>query len=65
MSRQPGRNGCRHAEAVDPLPQKARQREPFAAVILGLTVPGGMGGKEAAHRIRSLDQGAVLIISSG
>jgi len=40
-------------------------KEPFAAVILDMTVPGGMGGKEAAHLIREIDPGAVLVISSG
>jgi hypothetical protein len=30
-----------------------------------MTVPGGMGGKEAAVEIRSLDPDAVLVISSG
>jgi CheY-like chemotaxis protein len=40
-------------------------RNPFAAVILDMTVPGGMGGKEAAHRIRSIHEDAILVISSG
>ena len=38
---------------------------PFGAVIMDLTVPGGMGGKEAARRILELDQTAFLIVSSG
>jgi len=38
---------------------------PFAAVIMDLTVPGGMGGKEAARRILELDPTAYLIVSSG
>lgn len=37
----------------------------FSAVILDLTVPGGMGGLEAARKIRELDASAKLIISSG
>src|SRR5205085_1521468 len=29
--------------------------EPFSVVFMDLTVPGGMGGKEALERIRALD----------
>lgn len=39
--------------------------EPFSAVIMDLTIPGGMGGKEAAQKILSLDANAKLIVSSG
>ena len=38
---------------------------PFDAVILDLTVPGGMGGKEAAFHILKGDPEACLIVSSG
>jgi len=38
---------------------------PYDAVILDLTVPGGMGGLETAERILALDPLAVLIVSSG
>ena len=52
-------------EAVD-LYRSARQcNVPYAAVILDLTIPGGMGGKEAAALILELDPDAVLIVSSG
>ena len=37
----------------------------FAAVILDLTVPGAMGGKEAVRRLRNIDQGVRAIVSSG
>ena len=37
----------------------------FSCVILDLTIPGGMGGKEAAGRILEIDPDAVLIVSSG
>lgn len=53
------------AEAVA-LYRGARDRgAPFAAVILDLTVPGGMGGKEAAQQILGLDGDARLIVSTG
>jgi signal transduction histidine kinase/ActR/RegA family two-component response regulator len=52
-------------EAVERV-QKAREdNTPFAAIILDLTVPGGMGGKEAASLILEIDPDAVLIVSSG
>jgi CheY-like chemotaxis protein/nitrogen-specific signal transduction histidine kinase len=38
---------------------------PFDVVIMDLTVPGGMGGRETAEMIRAFDPGARLIVSSG
>jgi nitrogen-specific signal transduction histidine kinase/CheY-like chemotaxis protein len=38
---------------------------PFSAAIMDLTVPGGMGGREAARVIRTIDPQARLIVSSG
>jgi hypothetical protein len=36
--------------------RKARESgQPFAAVILDLTVPGGMGGKETAKKLLEID----------
>lgn len=37
----------------------------FDAVILDLTVTGGMGGLEAADKLKELDSSAKLIVSSG
>lgn len=37
----------------------------FVGVLLDLTVPGRMGGKEAAVEIRKIDPSAKLIVSSG
>jgi DNA-binding NarL/FixJ family response regulator len=39
--------------------------EPFAAVIMDLTIPGGMGGKEAVARLLEIDPEARVIVSSG
>jgi CheY-like chemotaxis protein len=39
--------------------------KPFDAVILDLTVPGGMGGAEAIGRLRSIDPAVKAIVSSG
>ncbi len=38
---------------------------PFFAVIMDLTIPGGMGGKEAAQQILAIDPAARLVVSSG
>jgi len=37
----------------------------FDVVILDLTVPGGMGGREAAEKILAVDPTARLVVSSG
>jgi len=39
--------------------------KPFDAVILDLTVPGGMGGKEAVKQIASINPTVKAIVSSG
>jgi CheY-like chemotaxis protein len=52
-------------EAVERF-QRARERNaPFAGVILDLTVPGGMGGKETALLLLEIDPDVALIVSSG
>jgi two-component system cell cycle sensor histidine kinase/response regulator CckA len=38
---------------------------PFAAVIMDLTIPGGMGGKDALQALMELDPGVRAIVSSG
>jgi len=38
---------------------------PFAAVVVDLTIPGGMGGVEALARLRELDAEVRVIVSSG
>lgn len=57
---------CTDGQAAVDLYRQAREaQEPFGAVILDLTVRGGMGGREAAERIHALDPRAVLILSTG
>lgn len=38
---------------------------PFDVVILDLSVPGGMGGREAIGKLKELDPGVKAIVSSG
>jgi len=41
------------------------EKRPFALVIMDLTIPGGMGGREAVKRLRAIDPHAKVIASSG
>ena len=38
---------------------------PYDAVIMDLTVPGGMGGQEAVKKLKEMDPDARVIVSSG
>jgi two-component system cell cycle sensor histidine kinase/response regulator CckA len=53
------------AEAIDRYSKAMESGEPFAAVIIDLTIPGGMGGKEAVHHLRAIDPNVRVIVSSG
>lgn len=52
-------------EAIAQYVIASQSGKPFAAVIMDLTIPGGMGGREAAQRILAIDPKACLIVSSG
>ena len=56
---------CDGAEAVERYRQALEAGAAFDAVILDLTIPGGMGGKEAVTKILALDGAAKVIVSSG
>ena len=56
---------CDGNEAIEQYRQALATKEPFTASIMDLTIPGSMGGKEAATRILQIDPDAVLIVSSG
>jgi signal transduction histidine kinase/CheY-like chemotaxis protein len=53
------------AEAIILYEQAKGSGHGFDAVLLDLTVAGGMGGKEAAARLREIDPPVKLIVSSG
>ena len=53
------------SEALASYRQARQEGRPFAAVIMDLTIPGGMGGKEAIRHLLELDPQAVAIIASG
>jgi len=52
-------------EAIDLYLIAKNAGEPFDAVIMDLTIAGGMGGKEAARKLRAIDLKAKLLVSSG
>jgi len=56
---------CNGAEAIDLYEQAREDGEPFDAVIMDLTIPGGMGGKEAIQELLKIDPYAKVIVSSG
>jgi CheY-like chemotaxis protein len=46
--------------------QEARARgNPFSGIVVDLTVPGGMGGKETIEKLREIDPAVKAIVSSG
>ena len=52
-------------EAVALYKVASESGKPFYAVLMDMTIPGGMGGKEAAQHILAIDPAARLILSSG
>jgi signal transduction histidine kinase/CheY-like chemotaxis protein len=56
---------CDGAEAIALYESAMRSGHRFDAVLLDLTVQGGMGGAEAAARLKDMDASAKLIVSSG
>ncbi len=71
LGRMVDRLGCRSSLAADGneavfLYQEAMDSgHPFDAVIMDLTVPGGMGGKDAVRRILRVDPEATVVVTSG
>ncbi|MBU0676468.1 MAG: response regulator [Proteobacteria bacterium] len=53
------------AEAIDVFRQAMESDCPFDLVIMDLTIPGGMGGKEAVREILKLDPEARVVVASG
>lgn len=53
------------AEAVRLYREAMEASRPFHVVIMDLTIPGGMGGKEAIAKLREIDAHVKAIVSSG
>src|SRR5262249_40163772 len=52
-------------EAVAAYQKAQTAGQPFAAVILDDTIPGGMGGLETLAHLRAIDAQVIALISSG
>ncbi len=53
------------AEALEKYSVAASGGQPFTIVIMDLTIPEGMGGKEAIRRLKVMDPQVKAIVSSG
>jgi CheY-like chemotaxis protein len=53
------------SEAIELYKGVMESGKPFDVVILDLTIPGGMGGKEAIKKLLKIDPDAKVIVSSG
>ncbi|MBU1566291.1 MAG: PAS domain S-box protein [Proteobacteria bacterium] len=52
-------------EAIELYRESVRSKTPYLAVIMDLTIPGGLGGKQAAEQLLAAAPDAYLIVSSG
>ena len=52
-------------EAIELFNNERDRGRPFDIVILDLTIPGGMGGKEAIVKLREIDPDVKAVVSSG
>jgi two-component system cell cycle sensor histidine kinase/response regulator CckA len=52
-------------EAIKSYKESINLDDRFDLVIMDLTIPGGMGGKEAVQEVLKLDKDAKVIVSSG
>ncbi|NWJ46177.1 MAG: response regulator [Chloroflexi bacterium] len=56
---------CDGREAIKLYREALEKETPFLLVIIDLTIPGGMGGKETIARLREIDPAVTAIVSSG
>jgi len=52
-------------EALAQYQQSLAANQPYDAIIMDLTIPGGMGGKKAISQLLAIDPDAKVIVSSG
>ncbi|MBF0259098.1 MAG: response regulator [Desulfamplus sp.] len=52
-------------EAIIKYQEEFNRNSPYDLVILDLTVPGGMGGKEAIKHLKEIDPNVKAVVSSG
>ncbi|MBN2789824.1 MAG: response regulator [Candidatus Delongbacteria bacterium] len=56
---------CDGTEAIGIFKELKNNKDELAAIFLDITIPGGMGGKEAIKHIRDIDSTIPVIVSSG
>jgi nitrogen-specific signal transduction histidine kinase/CheY-like chemotaxis protein len=52
-------------EGIQKYTAALESKKPFVAVIMDLTIPGGMGGKDAINKLKEIDPEVKAIVSSG
>ena len=52
-------------EAIELYKQALNSKDPFDVVLMDLTIPGGMGGKETVEKLLNIDPNVRTIVSSG
>lgn len=52
-------------EAIGMCAEALKADKPFHAAIMDLSIPGGMGGKEAINKLLELDPKVKVLVSSG
>ena len=52
-------------QAIEEYDRQKQAGQAYSAVIMDLTIPGGMGGKEAIQEILAIDPTAKAFVSSG
>lgn len=60
-----GQVGSTRRETVAAFLDHKQRGEPFDVVIVDLTIPGGLGGKDTIRDLRSIDPGVKAIVASG
>lgn len=58
-------SACDGEEAIRLYEESKEKDEPITAIIMDLTIPGGMGGREAVQEIHKIDPKAKVVVSSG
>jgi CheY-like chemotaxis protein len=53
------------AEGIRVYEEAMKEERPFDLVILDLTIPGGLGGQKTMEKLKKIDPGVKVIVSSG
>ncbi len=56
---------CDGKAAIEIYALSIKEKRPFDVIIMDLTIPGGIGGKEAVQEILAVNSDAVVLVSSG